>query len=594
MLEELRVQNFAVLDQLELSFGRGFNVITGETGAGKSILIDAVELLLGGRADPAFVRAGSERSIIEGVISMDATNRAAVMAVLERENLVDVENPDYVTLSRELRRRGRSTGRINGIAVKADILNEVGNILFDIHGQSAHLSLFRRRHHIDLLDRYADLLEARAGLARLVNALSQVQAEMRRLQASQAALARRADLLRHEVAEIEAAALEPDEEGSLLAERNRLANSEQLAGLAQESAGLLNGDDSDSHPPLVDGLMQVAAAMAKLADIDPDMTDDYELAEGLAQQAQELALMMARYADEVEYDPQRLDELEERLELIRALKRRYQVSSIQAIIAYGRQAANELESLDHRGERLDDLRRQETRLLRQIGDISQRLSAARQAAGKDLSAAVVRELKDLRMERTRFDVVLAQAEHPAGCIVGGKRYQFDAKGMDDVEFLMSANPGEPLRPLAKVASGGEAARIMLALKRELTAADPTPILIFDEVDQGIGGRIGAVVGEKLWSLAAAHQVLCVTHLPQLASYGDRHFHVRKEIRGARAATRVRLLEDEGERVAEIAEMLGAFGEAGRQSALGILEAARRRKRLLHPSSSSQTAPVAKK
>ena len=578
MLEELRVQDFAVIDKLDLSFGKGFNVITGETGAGKSILIDAVELILGGKADPAFVRAGSERSVIEGVVSIDSPNRAEVMAILEREDLVDAENPDYVTLVREIRRRGRSTGRVNGIAVKADILSEIGDILFDIHGQSAHLSLFRRRYHIDLLDRYADLLEVRAGLAGLVHALGAMQQEMRRLQEDKESLQRRADLLRYEAEEIEAAGLQPDEERGLLAERNRLANSEQLAALAQESARLLNGDDGDSHRPIVDGLMQVTAAMTRLAEIDPDMGADYELAEGLAQQAQELALTMARYAGEVEHDPQRLDELEERLELIRTLKRRYQADSIEGIIAYGARAARELEGLDHSEARLADLRRQEGRLLGHIGDISRRLSKARQAAGKALGAAVVRELNDLRMERTRFDVLLAQAEHPAGCIVGGRRYKFDAKGMDDVEFMMSANPGEPLRPLAKVASGGEAARIMLALKRVLSAADQTPILIFDEVDQGIGGRIGAVVGEKLWSLSAGHQVLCVTHLPQLASYGDRHFHVRKDITRLRAAAQVRLLEDEGERIVEIADMLGAGGESGRRSARDILEAARRRKR----------------
>ena len=577
MLEELRVQNFAVIDWLDLSFGKGFNVITGETGAGKSILIDAVELILGGKADPAFVRAGSERSIIEGVISIGAANRDAVMAILAREDLADAENPDYVTLVREVRRQGRSSGRINGIAVKAEILNEIGDILFDIHGQSAHLSLFRPRSHINLLDRYADLLDARAKLGELVNALGKAQREIRRLQDDREALRRRADLLRYEADEIEAAALQPDEERGLLAERSRLANSEQLAALAQEAARLLNGDDSEEQQPIVDGLMQVAAAAAKLAAIDPDMAEDDELAEGLAQQAQELALTMARYAGEVEYDPQRLDELEERLELIKTLKRRYQSDSIEAIIAYGGRAAEELESLDHSDARLADLRRREAHLLGHIGDISQRLSSARQAAGKSLSAAVVRELNDLRMERTRFDVLLAQAEHPAGCIIGGRRYKFDAKGIDDVEFMMSANPGEPLRPLAKVASGGEAARIMLALKRVLSAADQTPILIFDEVDQGIGGRLGAVVGEKLWSLSAGHQVLCVTHLPQLASYGDRHFHVRKDIVRSRAAAQVRVLEDEGERIAEIAEMLGAGGQSGRQSAHDILQAARRRK-----------------
>jgi len=582
MLEELRVQNFAVIDRVELIFTNGFNVITGETGAGKSILIDAVELLLGGKADPSFVRSGADRAIIEGVVSIDPSNRERVMAILEREELVDPDSPDYVTVTRELRAKGRSTARINGIAVKADILSEVGSILFDIHGQSAHLSLFHPRYHIDLLDRYADLYDVRGSLANLVDELGNVRGEMKRLRDDKEALQRRADLLRHEVEEINAANLEPDEEDDLKSERNRLANSEQLANLAQESSILLSGDDGDELVPVVDSLMQVSVAMAKLANIDPDMQEEYELAESLAQQAQELGITLAGYVDEVEYDPDRLDELEERLELIKTLKRRYSCDTIEGILAYGERAQQELESIDHSEERLESLAKQETTLLRHIGEISKRLSDARASAGKELSRAVVAELKDLRMERTQFEVLLAQAEHKQGCIIGKKRYKFDAKGIDDVEFMMSANPGEPMRPLAKVASGGEAARIMLALKRVLTAADQTPILIFDEVDQGIGGRIGAVVGEKLWSLSSKHQVLCVTHLPQLASYGDKHFHVRKDITQTHAATQVSVLDDEKKRIVEIAEMLGTTGESGRQSALGILEEARVRKMELSP------------
>ncbi|MXX51132.1 MAG: DNA repair protein RecN [Chloroflexi bacterium] len=573
MLEELRVENFAVIDQLELRFGAGFQVITGETGAGKSILIDAVELLLGGRADPTFVRAGSQRSIIEGVIRLDERARQALLPALQREELIDPDAPDYLTIRREIRRRGRSSARINGMPVRSDLLTEIGGELFDIHGQSQHLSLFRPRRHIDLLDRYAGLLATRAGLADLVADLAALQAEMRALADGSEALARRADMLRHELDEIQAANLDPAEEDELQKERNRLANSEQLAQLAGEAARLL--DDNDDDRGAVDKLMGVAGTLLKLTQIDPQLSEQYDQAESLAQAAQELALELARYAGDAEYDPQRLNELEERLELIRNLKRRHNVDTVQDILDYARRAQTELDSIDHSDERLQALGAREERLLRQIGDISWRLSQARAQAGDDLSAAVVRELSDLRMERTRFDVRLAQAEHPAGCIVGETRYKFDAKGLDDVEFLLSANPGEPLRPLAKVASGGEAARIMLALKRVLTAADHTPILIFDEVDQGIGGRLGAVVGEKLWSLSSAHQVLCVTHLPQLASFADAHFQAQKDLQSAHAATQVRQLTDGDERVSELASMLGAGGLAGLLSARDMLDAARR-------------------
>ena len=577
MLEELRIQNFAVIHRLELQFGAGFNVITGETGAGKSILIDAVELLLGARADPDYVRAGGDRALIEGVIKLDPRAKRNVMSVLQRKDLVDEADPDYLTLMREIRRRGRSAARINGLPVRSELLAEVGSELFDIHGQSGHLSLFRTRHHIDLLDRYADLLDARAGLGKLVSELTQTQNERRAMQDDKDAMRRRADLLRHEVDEIHAAKLESNEEVELRAERHRLANSERLATLAAEAAQLLNGDDRRGSAAAVDSLMGVADALSKLALIDPQMADVHELAEGLAQQSQELALTLARYADEVEYDPQRLNELEERLELIGTLKRRHRVDSIDEVLAYAAGAASELERIDHSDQRLTDLLQRENELLRQIGDISSRLSAARAEAGQSLSAEVVRQLADLRMERTQFEVRLAQAEHPAGCIVGDRRYKFDGAGIDDVEFMLSANPGEPMRPLAKVASGGEAARIMLALKHVLTAADQRPILIFDEVDQGIGGRVGAVVGEKLWSLSIDHQVLCVTHLPQLASYADDHFQAQKELSGDHAATEVRPLADDGERIGELAAMLGTSGAAGLQSAREILAGARGRK-----------------
>ena len=307
------------------------------------------------------------------------------------------------------------------------------------------------------------------------------------------------------------------------------------------------------------------------------MSGEHQLAEDLTQQAQDLALTISRYAAEIEYDPARLDELEERLELIRSLKRRFQAKNIAGILSYAANAAKELESIDHSEERLVELRLQERRSLVQIGDISKRLSRARAEAGTALARAVVRELQELRMEQTRFEVHMAQAEHPSGCIVGDKRYKFDGKGMDDVEFMMSANPGQPLLPLAKVASGGEAARIMLSLKRVLTAADQTPILIFDEVDQGIGGRIGALVGEKLWSLSGGHQVLCVTHLPQLAGYADIHFRAHKEVVGAQVSTKVQALDEDEERISELAEMLGTAGEAGMQSARDLLTAARGRK-----------------
>jgi DNA repair protein RecN (Recombination protein N) len=580
MLEELRIRNFAIIDHLELEFAAGFNIITGETGAGKSIIVDAVELLLGGKADVSMVRSGAERAVIEGVFAIDRRVRSLVIPVLKREELVADGDEGFVTLTREIRSNGRSTARINGVTVNLDVLNEVGAALVDIHGQSEHLSLLQPRHHIDLLDRYADLLEIREALATVAGNLASTRREITRLEEDKEAIQRRADQLRHEAEEIEAARLSPGEDDDLRAERNRLANSEQLATLTAEAVQLLNGDEGDDQVPAVDVLGRVAAILSKLAAIDPELNDAHEMAEGLSAQAQELALEMAGYVDEIEYDPHRLNEIEERLELINMLRRRYGVT-IDLVLEHAEKARAELQSLEHSDERLEELRGKEETLLKQIGDLAENISKVRRSIGQQLSKRVVQELQDLRMEQTRFEVALNRREDPDGCYVGDRRFAFDSTGIDEVEFMLSANPGEPLRPLAKVASGGEAARIMLALKRVLTRADNTPTLIFDEVDQGIGGRIGGVVGAKLWELANGHQVMVVTHLPQLAGYADRHYHVRKTIEGKRTRTEVISLNDE-QRIDELAAMLGATGEGSRQSALEILDVARAKKGVAPP------------
>lgn len=586
MLEELRVQNFAIIEEVVLEFAQGFNVITGETGAGKSILIDAVEMLLGSKADAAYVRAGADRAVVEGTFALDDETQALVTPVLLRENLIqDESEASFVTLSREIRSSGRSSARINGITCSADILREVGEVIVDIHGQSAHLSLFKPGEHVNLLDRYADLLEVREALTQVVESLNGIRREIKRLEDDKAELQRRAERLRYEVDEIDAAELDPDEEADLMTERNRLANSERLAELLAESVTLLSGSDDDGEGSAIDALMEVSTRLSKLAQIDPQMEEDYKLAEEISTNAQELSINLSGYLDEVEYDPARLDELEERLELIKRLKRRYNAETIAEILAYADKTREELGHIEHSEERLEELRAQEDKTLRHIGDLCERIGKVRDVAGRALSKKVMRELRDLRMENTRFEVILERSEDPNGAYArDGKRYKFDTTGMERVEFMMSANPGQPLRPLTKVASGGEAARIMLALKRVLTQADETPTLIFDEIDQGIGGRIGSVVGEKLWTLTKSHQVLCVTHLPQLASFGDQHFHVRKQVIDERTVTAVSVLGDEQVRVEELAAMLGNIAESGQQSARDILVSSQQRKLTLRAES----------
>lgn len=578
MLEELRIRNFAIIESLELEFNKGLNVITGETGAGKSIIIDAVELILGGKADVSMVRSGAEKAVIEGVFSLEMPSKTNIVELLKREELTDESDPKFITLSRELRSNGRSTARVNGITVSQEILRSVGDLVVDIHGQSEHLTLFNPPHHLDLLDRYADLMEMREALRTVTEHVYDVRRQIRGLMEDDAAVQRRAEMLRHAVEEIDAAELKPNEDEELKKERNRYANSEQLAKLSAEAGTLLNGaDDGRSmHLSAVDALARVSVLLEKLSTLDPSLSELATQAEALSEQAQDIAGEIADYAENIEYDPERLNEIEERLELIANLRRKYG-NSIQAILAYGDKARKDLDNIENSEERLKELRKQETELLMQIGSISADISKVRKSIGEQLSKRVVSELKDLRMERTQFEVRLEHTPDPEGCFVGDKRYKFDYTGIDHVEFMMSANPGEPLRPLAKVASGGEAARIMLSLKRVLTQADHTHTLIFDEVDQGIGGRVGSVVGEKLWELTHGHQVLVVTHLPQLAGYADKHFHVRKKVVKDRTSTEVLTLDEDIARVRELAEMLGATGEGSKQSAQEILDEARNKK-----------------
>ena len=572
MLEELQIRNLAVIEDLTLSFGPGFNVITGETGAGKSLLVDALGLVLGARADPVFVRAGAERASVEGYFSLDEAARERLAPLLQREELED-EVGSSLLLTRELRRNGRSTARVNGIAVRSGLLQAIGEMLVDIHGQSDHLSLLRPATHIDLLDRHAGLLDRRPALAKLVGQLQATRAQLRQLQQDEGERERLAEQLRREIAEIDAAALQPGEDENLRNERSRLGNSEQLAQLGAQALLALAGEDSGPETPGALGLlMQAEQLLARLARIDQQLQEEQELADTLAQQVQDIAGTLQDYGERVEHNPQRLAEVEGRLEAINTLRRRYG-ASIEAVLQHADGARAQLNALEHNEEQLQACQAEEARLLAALGQAGAALSAARQAAGQRLAQQIVVELGDLRMGSTRFEVQITQQESEDGCPVAGQRLRFGPDGIDQVQFLLSANPGEPLRPLAKVASGGEAARLMLALKHVLAQADRTPTLIFDEIDQGIGGRVGAVVGHKLHSLGKEHQVLAVTHLAQLAACAENHFRVDKNPDDRHARATVQLLQGEAERVGELAAMLGAAGDSGSVTARELLRAA---------------------
>ncbi len=570
MLTELRIENFAIIQQIKLDFVDGLVIFTGETGAGKSIILDALEAVLGGRAETTTIRTGADRALVEATFKLDPAVREPVHALLAAEDLLD--DPDYVTLGREIRSNGPNTARINGRTVTASLQREVGGYLVDIHGQSEHLSLLRVRNHLDLLDSFAGIEDLLKDYSVTYEQLQGVREHLRNLRQSEQDAAQRTDMLTFQIQEIDAANLKPGEDEELLLERTRLANAESLASHAQNALTLIE-EGTPEVPGITELLGQAVEALHNLSRIDSTTEGLYEQVESDLASLQDLTLELRNYAENIEFNPRLLDRIEERIDLLNRLKRKYG-SSIEAVIDFGEKAKLDLDSITHAEERLEELGIEEQNLLDVLSEKAARLTEKRSAAASELGRLIEHELDDLRMESARFEVEIATRPDAAGLsLPDGNRVAFDSTGYDRVEFLVETNPGEGFKPLVKVASGGETSRLMLALKNVLARADQVPTLIFDEIDQGIGGRVGMVVGEKLWSLSRQHQVMCITHLPQLAAYSDQHYKVTKQVQDGRTITAV--IPQSGEdRRNELAQMLGPIGEGTLHSVDEILQIVR--------------------
>ncbi len=573
MLRLLSVTNFATIEQLEVELAPGFNVLTGETGAGKSIIVDALSLLLGGRADGGMVRSGARQSRVEGIFLLNGDIVQKIKTALDEYEIDSGE--DEIILAREVNLDGRNTCRVNGRIVPLRLLNALAEHLVDIHGQNQHLSLFRVREHKDILDRYGGLWQLRTQVAEQVRQLLEVRQELDRLRKEERDIAQRMDFLKYQVAEISAANLRPSEDEELSLERDRAANAERIIALSDHAYRVLY-DGFDRQESVTDLIGQVARDIAHLEQLDPSLSRELTSLDALTHQVDELARTLRSYRDSIEHNPERLQELEERLELIRSLKRKYG-STIEEILAFGDKASKDLEKLYQNEECVEELEPLEVELRGQVGRLAGRLSEARQHAAKRLANAIEEEVADLALAQAEVQVDIRQSDSEDGVPVetgesGPHTMSFDGTGIDSVEFLVSMNLGEPPRPLARIASGGEAARLMLAIKAILSAADRIPILVFDEVDAGVGGRVGGVLGQKLWALAKSHQVLCVTHLPQIACYADLHAKVMKLDSDDRTATLVDTLTGEA-RVTELSQMLGSDSGVTRSNALEMLEQA---------------------
>jgi len=534
MLSELHITDFALVDELSIRFGPGLNVLTGETGAGKSIIIDAISAILGMRADYDLIRTGAQRAVVQAAFDVsDApeARAAATEAGIESEE-------DLLLVTRELQASGKSQCRVNGRLATVSMLRALGRTLIDVHGQHEHQSLLSVSRHLDLLDAWAgpEVMELRARFAERFRALASLDEQIEKLTTDARDRARKVDLYQFQIQEIDAAGLHDGEEEELEAERLRLANAEKLFLNAGQAYDRLRGDDA-----LLDGLAACQELLEGLAEVDRSASSLLDTVGSALYQLEDAAKELRTYRDSIEFNPERLEEVQERLIALQHLKRKYG-DTIAEILAYREQLAADLDGLTHSEEREAELRQQREAVHAEVTALAEQLTHLRRETTGRFQDAVEAELAALAMEQTRFRVALEPAA-------------LGPTGADRAEFLISPNPGEPLKPLARTASGGELSRTMLALKSILARVDRVPTLIFDEVDVGIGGRTTHVIREKLAALGKEKQVLCVTHLPQVASRGDLHFTVRKEIQGERTVIRLCRLTDE-ERVDELTRMLG--------------------------------------
>ena len=554
MLLELRVKNLGIIDQIDWELGRGLNVITGETGAGKSLVIDAVETLLGGKVSDDNIRFGADTAEIEGIFSLPRGNDLPALRALLAEKGLEAEE-DTLILHCEVRRPGRSLVRANGRTVPRETLRQLERYLLDIHGQSEHLSLLDRKSHLDILDAYAHTLDRRQEFSDRAVELNKAEQELKKLAAEEKDLTRREEFLRFQIDEITRAKLQAEEETELERERNILASCEQLKAFSYEAYQALSGEDSSSGSVSVsDRLAEVVLAMKKLVNLDPALKSQLDSLEETALGLEEFSRSVRDYADRLENDPGRLEEVETRLELIRDLKRKYG-SDVPEILEYLSRAAVDLEGLSRSSERRSALETRLPRLKEAMGKAAAELSTRRLNAAGKLVAEVRQELQDLDMSQVEFEVSITRAPSEEGIpLPGGEVCAFHNDGIDIVEFMAATNPGEPLKPLAGIASTGEISRFLLALKGALSTTDRVPVLVFDEIDVGVGGRSGDIIGKKLWNLARDRQVICVTHLPQIAAFADAHFSVAKEVSGDRTTSRLETLNGDL-RVRELAAML---------------------------------------
>jgi DNA repair protein RecN (Recombination protein N) len=555
MLAELRIRDLGVIDDARLEVSAGLNVLTGETGAGKTMVVDALALLLGGRADPGAVRAGRPAALVEGRLRTGGDGEVA--AALATAGVEDEDGE--VVVARQVLVEGRSRAQLQGRMATVAAVADVVRPLVEVHGQHEFQDLLRPGVQRDLLDRFAGepALGPRAAFAAGWRRLRAVTRELDDLATRAREREREIDLLRHQLDEIEAAQVRVGESAELAAEAERLANAEALQQAAALAHQLLEGDEDAGAAT---ALGAAAKAVHGPGGHDPALGELGGRAQALAAEVADLASSLRAYAEAVLVDPGRLEEVNTRMALLRDLERKYGDDEA-AVLAFAAEAADRLAELEGGTLRSEALEAEAAQLRRELAATGAALTAARQEAAARLGQALRVELADLAMPSAQVVVAVEQDPDDAGLEVGDRRLAATEDGLDRVDLRLAAHPGAPLRPLGRAASGGELSRVMLALRVVLAGIDRTPTLVFDEVDAGVGGRTAAAVGRRLAQLARRHQVLVVTHLPQIAAHADRHFTVEKTSSDGTTSTDVRLLDDAG-RVGELSRMLAGMEGSG--------------------------------
>ena len=542
MLNELSISNFALIDEITINFDEGLNIFTGTTGVGKSLIIGALNFLLGSRTTNDIARSKTKDVSVSGLFFIKNSQiRQSI------KGHIDTIDDEEIIIQRSLDQKGRNRCKLNNQPITVSLLKEIGELLVNIHGQHEHESLTNPQQQLRTLDSFGKLDDLRSEYSTIYNNALEKEKRLHSLNDQHSERKKQLELYRYEIDEIERCQLQPEEDKSLEEERYILANSEKI----QNVLSLCSNSLYESDNSIIDGLKDITNELSKIMGIDKGFENTLEVCNQTIYQLEDIANTLRNDVEKYDYDPRKLEQIEERIETIRSLKRKYG-DSIENILSHGENAKAKLEILLKENEDTEIIEKELKQLKNAVINTGKTLTQHRKKTGKKLSALIKNELTDLGIPDGKFDINISALDNSDQDQT--ELEHASSSGFDRIEFMFSSNPGEELKPLRKVASGGEISRIMLALKRHLALADKTPVLIFDEIDANIGGRMGRIIGEKLSLVAQSHQVICITHLPQIASYAKQHFKVNKTVKSNKTFVTIDNLSSK-EQLEEIAEMI---------------------------------------